>query len=358
MNLSRLVVLIVVSALTVAGCACGKAEAIVTSDGKVDGNLTINGKSFPLKYVYAGLADEEFGQRLDVLITNEPLSYDTLSRIFIELEVDSFWREPTKVLKGTSVKALYFVVGPYELARAGKPSYTGEPSKVTFDGTLMTSDTFFPYRAYSPTQPQFDEFKYQAGTIAAAAKNKWEQTETAEDKEIKIDADFSVSFEAKVSEQSLLSRSLSSENKSWQETLSTLPDEGTAQGTLTVSGRVADLGYAYAMKEKQGDLKGVTTVLLTDEPIPKEFLLLSLERRLIVGGYALRLRIDQSGKVLGSFIMHPHGQAALFQTASVSGFKVENGRVSGSVENKDENHVNDEAEPNHYSVSFDAPLKN
>jgi hypothetical protein len=348
----------VVSALTLAGCACGTDEAIVTSDGKVDGKLTINGKSFPLKYVYAGLADQEFGQRLDVLITNEPLAYETLSRIFLELEVDSFWREPTKVLKGTSVKALYFAVGPYELARVGRPSYTGAPSKVNFEGTLMTSDTFFSYGAYSPGQTQFDEFKYQAGTIAAVAKNKWEQTETAENKEIKIDADFSVSFDAKVGEQSLLSRSLSSENKSWQETLSTLPDEGQAQGTLTVSGRVADLGYAYAMKEKQDDLKGVTTVLLTDEPIPKEFLLLSLKRRLMCCGYALRLQIDQSGKVLGSFIVHPHGQAALSQPASVSGFKVENGRVSGAVENTDVNHVNDEAEPNRYSVSFDAPLKN
>jgi hypothetical protein len=227
MNPSRLGVLIVASALALAGCATSKkAEAVMPSDGKVEGTLTMNGKTFPLKYVYAGLETEGTGRRLDVLVTNEPLSYEALSRIFLELEVNFLRQKNARVLAGTSLKALYFAVDPYELEQAGRPSNTGEPSKVTFSGMLMTSDTFSEYSQYSPNN-QFDEFKYKEGTIAARAKHEWEQTETGEDfKEIKIDAGFSVSFEAKVSDQSLLSRSLSSENKSWQESLSRLPDEG------------------------------------------------------------------------------------------------------------------------------------
>jgi len=306
MNLSRLGVLIVASALALAGCATGKkADADMPSDGKVEGTLTINGKNFPLKHVYAGLETEGPGGRLDVLVTNEPISYEALSRIFLELEVSFLRREKAKVLKGTSLKALYFAVDSYELEQAGRPSYTAEPSKVTFEGMLMTSDTFSGYSQFSPTT-QFDEFKYKEGTIAATAKHKWKQTETGEDvKDIKIDASFSVSFEAKDSDQSLLSRSLSSENKSWQESLSRLPDEGKSQGTVTMSGRVIDLEYAYAMKEKEGNLKGVTTVLLTDEPVRKEFLLLSFERGLVGDGYGLRLRFDESGNVLESFVTHP-----------------------------------------------------
>ena len=347
-----------ICALAVVLASCAKEEenkAVVPSDGKVEGTLTINGKIFPLKYVYAGRRkDRDQSDRgvLEVLVTNEPLPYETLSRIFLELEVDLLRREEHKVLKGTSVNALFFAIPEYRLEYSDKPP-------VDFDGMLMTPETVFDYSNLSDAKHEFDEFSLKDGTIAAKAKSTWEQTETGEDfKEIKIAAEYSVRFEAKVSEQSLLSRGLSSENKSWQESLSKLPEEGKAQGTLTVSSRVVNLSFAYAQREKWADSKGEgITLLLTDRPVPKEFLLLSFERGLVSGGYGLRLRINDSGTVQQSFITYTTGQNGMFDPTSTKDFRIEDGRVSGTVENKQRGRDENDPDRDGYSVKFEAPLK-
>jgi hypothetical protein len=349
----------VVCAIAVALGACSKEEeknAVVPSDGKVEGTLTINGKTFPLKYVYAAKkrgSDPGEAAGLDVLITNEPISYELLSKIFLELEVDFFRREEHTLLKGASVVALYFEVPGYRLR------YPAE-QLVDFNGMLMTPEAVFDYSGLTDAKHEFTEFSLKDGSIAAKAESKWEQTETDEAfKEIKIAASYSLSFDAKVSDQTLLSRGLSSENKSWQQSLSKLPEEGKADGALTVSQRVANLTFAYARKEQLEDGKadGIT-VLLTDTSIPKEFLLLSFERGLIGEGVGLRLRVDQSGTVLQSLITYPNGQNGMFDSTSITDFKVENGRVAGAVENKEKTVDEKDPDKDSYSVRFDAPLKN
>jgi hypothetical protein len=361
MNLSRLGVLIVVSALALAGCATGKkAEATVPPDGRVEGALTINGKTFPLKYVYAGRykpAETRGPGGIEVVVTNEPLSHETLSRIFLELEVDLFRRKESQVLKGTSIKALYFDINAYRLEMAS------ERSECVFDGMLMTADAFFNYSPLEEARDRFDQFSFKDRTITAKASNKWKQTEIAEglQDDIEIAAEYTISFEANVSDQSLLSRSLSTENKSWQESLSKIPEEGKADGTLMVSKRTVKLSHAYVVKQKlpgqAGETIEVITLLLSDRPIRKEFLLLSFERGLVGDGYVLLLGIDESGAVIASSITYPNGQNGMFDPTSAKAFKVENGRVTGSAENVSASTLAEPSEQDRYSVSFDAPLK-
>ena len=361
MNSSKLGILMLATVLILVGCTTPKkAESVAPSDGKVEGTLTINGKSFPLKYVYAGRykpAETTGPGGIEVLVTNEPLSYETLSRIFLELEVDLFRRKESKVLKDTSVKALYFDINAYRLESAS------ERSECSFDGMLMTADAFFNYSPLEEARDKFDEFSFTEGTIRAKATNKWEQTEIAEGllDNTRIAAEYTISFEAKVSDQSLLSRSFSTENKSWQESLSKIPEEGKAEGTLMVSKQTIELKHAYAMEEKlggpAGETIGATTILVSDRPIRKEFLLLSFERGVIGDGYVLRLQIDESGAVRESFITYPYGQTGMFDSTSAKAFKVENDRATGSAENISSSTMTAPSELDRYSVSFDAPLK-
>jgi hypothetical protein len=210
MSSRKLGILMLSMALALAGCATPstpkKAESVVPTDGKVEGSLIINGKIFPLTHLYAGRRkpEEIRGQGgIDVLIANEPLSYETLSKILLELEVGPFSRKAAKVLKDTSVKALHFEVSEIQLEMAGGGS------ECAFDGMLMTSDAFSDYSSVNEVRAQFDEFTLKEGTIRGKAANKWEQTEIGEElQEIKIAAQYSLSLEAKVSDQSLLSRSL------------------------------------------------------------------------------------------------------------------------------------------------------
>ena len=356
MKSSKLALLVCAIAVALGACTKEEKKAVVPSDGKVEGTLTINGKTFPLKYIYAAKKrDSDPGEAagLDVMVTNEPLSYELLSKIFLELEVDFFRRQEHTLLKGASLVALYFEVPAYRLR------YSAE-APVDFNGMLMTPEAVFDYSGLSDAKHEFTEFNLKDGSLAAKAESKWEQTETDEAfKEIKIAASYSVHFEVKVSDQSLLSRGLSIENKSWQQSLSKLPEEGRADGSLTVSQRVANLTFAYAQREKwdDGKVDGIT-VLLTDTPIPKEFLALSFERGLIGDGVGLRLRVDQSGTVVQSFITHPNGQTGMFDPVSVTDFKVENGRVVGTAENKEKTADEIDSDKDSYSVKFDAPLKN
>ena len=67
--------------------------------------------------------------------------------------------------------------------------------------------------------------------------------------------------------------------------------------------------------------------------------------------------MDESGNVRESLITHPNGQTGMFDPTSVNGFKVENGRVAGRVENKSTSFKENAPDRDGYSVSFDAPLK-
>jgi hypothetical protein len=360
MNSYKLGILMLATVLILAGCSTSrKPESVLPSDGKVEGTLTINGKTFPLKYVYAGRVDpaEITGPGgIDVLVTDEPLTYETLSKILLELEVSPFTRRGSKVMKDSAVNALHFGISELQLDIAGGGS------ECAFDGMLMTSDSLSDYSSVNEVRTHFDEFSFKEGTVRGKAANKWEQIEIGEElQEIKTAAQYSLSFEAKVGGQSLLLRSLSPENKWWQESLSRIPEEGKAHGTLTVSKRTADLTHAYAIENLRGrageTIEGIT-VLLSDRPIRKELLLLSIDRRVDLDGYVLRLSIDKSGALVGSQITHPYGfTSGLDQTTSLKAFIVENGRVTGSAEEGSTSTDPDPSEQNHYSVSFDAPLR-
>ena len=359
MSSLRLATIILASALLVAACGTTKTpEVKSTADGKAEGELTINGKTFPLKHVYAGrkkTADTEGPGGVEVLVTNEPVSDEILSKIFLELEVDTFRRDESKVLKDTSIKALYFEISEYALQSEvnAAPGFRS--------GILMTSDEFFTYDSLSEVKAEFQEFSFKDGNIRAKASNKWSQSEITRGpgNNLEITAEYSVIFEAKVPDQSLLARSFSANNKAWQESQSKIPAEGKAEGSMTVSKRPIALTHAYAMKEMLEDVTGAKfeaiTVLLSEGPIRKEFLLLSFERGGIGEGQVLRLRFDNSGLVRDSLITYTSGLNGMFDETSAKSFIVENGRVKGSVENIETSSTIPE-EKDRFSVSFDAPL--
>lgn len=353
MDSRRIGIVILVSALAVAGCATSQiAAAAAPPDGKVEGALTINGKTFPLKYVYTGTKDKgEF----EVLIANEPVPLQTLSKIFLELSIQSFARKESKVLKGSTLKALYFTGYKFQL-NPDNSKTGGEVGVVSCeDSILMTSDTFFHFENQSGSTVRLEGVRFNDGTLSAKARYKWEQTETVEDQDIKIIANYAVSFEAKIQDESLLARSFSSENKAWQASLAALPQEGTAQGDVKLPNHAINLTHAYAMRQKSERFGEVITLLLTDKPVPKEYLLFSFERSatpLEISG--LFLNIDESGSVRNPIFRHLSGQQP-FDDSQMKSFKLENGKAIGAAEGKWNSRSKDDSAT--YSVTFDAPLK-
>ena len=107
MKISRFQVHFIALHLIFAGCNTGAVHPAsvasqVVSDGQVSGSLIANGESYPLKHIYTGRWNRQF----QLLITNEPVSYETLSTIFLELNVSGTNRSESKTLKGSALKAL------------------------------------------------------------------------------------------------------------------------------------------------------------------------------------------------------------------------------------------------------------
>jgi hypothetical protein len=292
---------ILVSALALGGCATSQiAAAAAPPYGKVEGALTINGKTFPLKYVYAGTKGKGV---FEVLIANEPVPLETLSKIFLELSIDSFARKESKVLKGSTLKALYFTGYKFQL----DPENSQKGGEFTCeDSILMTSDTFFHFENQGGSAVRMEDARFNNETLSARAKYEWEQSESAQDQDIKITSNYALSFETKIKGESLLARSFSSENKAWQASLASLPQQGTAQGDVKMRNRDISLTHAYATRQKSEKFGEVITLLLTDKPVPKEYLLFSFERSATPSEIAgLFLNIDESGSVRSSILRWP-----------------------------------------------------
>jgi hypothetical protein len=354
MNNGRFQNLFIVLQLILFGCnieavPCASAASQVAPDGQVSGSLIANGESSPLKHIYTGRWNRQF----QLLITNEPISHETLSRIFLELNVSVTNRSESKTLKGSTLKALYFT--QYEsIFLNGTVNQTGRTS---FDGTLMTSASFFQHGPVRFEAPNFKD-----GILRAKVTNEFAQSFPGEDyQNIKMVAKYSLSFEAKIRSESLLSRSVSIENKPFQESITSLPEPGKALGTLTASRKVVTLNHSYAMQQKPEDLNTivrdllkdkpgeVVTVLLTDKPIPREYLRFSFDRSVPTDVHGLYLHVDKAGQIRWSVIRYPSGHIGIADEATIKAFKFAGGRVSGSVENgKDK--------PDGYSVSFEASI--
>jgi hypothetical protein len=352
----QIISLVFVLALT--GCgASTNAESKAPQDGKVEGSLTINGETVPLKYIYTGKTRHSPGAppSAEVLITNEPLTHETLSSIFHELNIGFSYEGMSKGLKGTSLKALYFK--SYELLSIRDyPDWKGTPG---YEGILMTADSSFEFGGGHTRLGDFEGVSFDGDTFKAKATNEWKDVkENDSGQTIKIAAKFSVSIEVKVRDESLVSRSFSSNSKVWKSALSALPEQGSSEGTLTMAGNTVQLKYAYAMKPRLEYLSKEIKVLMTNKPLPKEYLLFKSERRLTApeGLYVLDLKVDESGTLSGSTIIGDEGSNNMFDRKAITGFKLENGRISGSVKNTQSQGINGRRDS--YSVRFDVPLKN
>lgn len=349
---------ILLCALALFGCAGEKqVEVEVPTDGKVEGTLTINGKDYPLKYIYTGRHKPDHPEyswdkgEIELLITNEPVSYQFLSKIFLEFSVDGLFAEESEALRGTSINAFYLTFSPGVLETT-----TLQGDGAPYEGYLLTPDAAFKL-SMSSAEDAFDEITHTDGTLKAKDKNTWEQSELGANlQEVKITASYSFSIDANIKGETLLTRSFSSENKAWQSAQARLPEEGSAKGTVTLSDDPPiEVTHAYAMREKLPELGKVITVILTDKAIPKERLLFSFERSVPKDSCGLYLHIDDSGKLRESVVKWSSGMSVAitgrFAETDIKDFRVENGRVIGGVEN-----VEDRGTAR-YAVSFDAPVR-
>jgi hypothetical protein len=327
--------------LTLAGCSGGensdgnaKSGKQISTDGNAQGVLTINGKDYPLKYIYTARERVDAGEEeapLRILITNEPLSQETLKRISLEFGVSSLHRRPEGVIKSASLKGAYFVV-------RNRPRYGEE--KISYNGYVLTSDGFFD--ADGDAAIHFNDNK-----VSAKIENESEDSTISKKLErVEVKAKISVSSDAEIKDGTLLARSLSDSPPP-----DGLPDEGKASGTLTIADGTIGLTSAYALREKVEAGSGERiTVLITDDPLPKESLLYSFERAIPGGYYGLYLYFDTSGNFRTFTVKHPYGFMGDI-TAAFNGLKLENGKIAGTAQYKSEDGDTS------YSVTFDAPLK-
>jgi len=336
------------------GCAKEKKVEVAT-DGKVEGTLTINGKNYPLNYVYTGREKPKYDWdkgRIELLITNEPVSYELLSKIFLELSVNSLLAKENEVLKGTSINAFYL-----RASQGILESTWLEGDGAAYEGYLLTPDAAFNLSMNSEDDV-FDEVSLKDGMLKAKDKNAWEQTEFGSNlQDIKIQTSYSFSVEASIRDETLLDRSFSSENKAWQAAQARLPEEGSASGTVTLSRGPIEVKHSYAMRQDLPEMGKVIIVILTDKPIPKERLMFSFERTVPNDFCGLYLHIAESGKLRESIVKWSNGysleQAGRFAEADIRDFRVERGKISGAIENVEQ----DDENPVRYNVTFTASVR-
>lgn len=135
------------------------------------------------------------------------------------------------------------------------------------------------------------------------------------------------------------------------------PDEGKARGSIEMKGsKTIQLNIAYAWRERRffDEPDETIYVLVTESPVAKEkalFADLSKMRELGEQGKlrGLVMTFEPSGAVWGGTVFL---EAISLGRPTLSGFKIENGRVKGKAEYKGD----DQSQP--YTVTFDAPLKN
>lgn len=359
MTISETKILLIILALSLPACGQSrKAQAEVMQDGKVEGTITLNGKTIPLKYIYTGRTKppSSSSHYAEMLITNEPIDNEILSSILEQENIGFSHEETTNGFTGQSLIVLYLKALEFFLERDGKDG-TGE---VTYDATLMTPDLRLELKT---TDLKGVTFKGDTLVARAASNDSTHYETNSKGANTKITTKYLISFEAKIRNESLLSRSISSNSNVWKSALSALPVEGKAEGTLNHFGNTIQLKYAYAMKPNRAPYGEYVKVLLTNKPLPKEYLLYGSEFSLNTGKrdfYVLYLGINSSGKLAGSKIIGPDGSwTNRFDKATINGFKQENGRIAGAVNNiEDIGTSENQKERASYSVRFDASLKN
>lgn len=332
----------VVVAVIVLLTGCGKGNVSkpeANSSGKVEGSLTVNGKTEALKHLYARRVDAKpvYGGEaaIDVLLTNQPISDELLKKIFDEMDKQVFERDE-RVVKGSPLTALSF--------RIPKNQNLKNWGKVRSDGTLVTPEGFIGGR----TTHEFQEFDLQKGLMKAKAEKEWEENNFGDSSNGKKNqCTYSLSFEASLGEPNVRTSNSG-----------TLPDQGTATGTMTSNdGSAAELKYAYAWKQRLffDEPEEKTVVLVTDKPIPND------KKAEIVGEVAsldkhglrgLTFMINEFGKMYWGYII---AKSDLLNTNMFKNveYAVENGRVKGKADfDKGDDDTRD------FSVTFDAPLKN
>lgn len=332
--------------LLISGCGKGDVsnssakgnsqEAEAKSSGKVEGSLTVNGKTEALMHLYARRVDARpvygGGAAIEVLLTNKPISEELLKKIFEETDKLIALRNE-RVVKGSLLTAVHF--------RIPKEQYRKNRSKVSSDGTLVTPEHFSGGR----TSHEFQEFDLRKGVIKAKAEKEWDEKDFSNG--TKVQCSYSLSFEASLGEPNVLPA------KSGK-----LPDQGTATGKMTTKdGSAAELKYAYAWKEQlffdEPDEK--TVVLVIDKPLPNDKKAQIIDNVTTLGRYGLQgviIMINEFGQLYSGYIISPSElmNTNLFENVE---YAVENGRVKGNADYRERgNH------PRDFSFTFDAPLKN
>lgn len=338
--MKQILVIIAIVIGIVTGCGKGQvSKPEAKSSGKVEGSLTVNGKTEALKHLYARRVDAKPGYggeaAINVLLTNQPISDELLNRLFEEMDKQPFERDEL-VVKGSSLSALSF--------RISKNQSFKNWGTIRSDGTLVTPEGFIGGR----TTHEFQEFDLQKGLLRAKAEKEWEENKLGDGSKRKSNqCSYSLSFEASLGESNVRSAKVEA-----------LPDQGTATGMMTSKDGVAiELKYAYAWKERLffDEPEEKTVVLVTDKPIPRDKKaevvdeVQSLDRHGVQG---LRFMINEFREVYWVYFI---AKSDLFNTNSFNNVEwvVENDRVRGKAD-----FAKSGSDTRDFSVTFDAPLKN
>jgi hypothetical protein len=336
---------LLISVLLITGCARqaatdGKGSPVA---GKIEGNLTVNGKSETLKHIYSRRVEatpEGQQAEINLLLSNQSLSEETVEKIFGDAE--NRFLNNDDILKEATVQALYLNI----------PKYRYSPDqKIEYDATLITPK----YVLQQNDSTQFAEFDLKQGVIQAKAHSEWEDT-TFDEKlnDVKVKCGYSVDFQTALKE-------IAGQNANREKTNAQPPGEGSAEGKMRYESETVTLKYAYAKRFKLffDEPEEYITVILTDKAIPEASRLEVLENGgLPKSTYNLRgifIGINQFGSINGGNVVF-NSDSLMTNYFTPKQCILENGRIKGNFKyDKEERKNRDDRD---FAVTFDAPLAN
>jgi hypothetical protein len=309
------------------------------SNGAVAGSFTINGRPVRLRYVYAmrrQASPPNHHGLIDLYITDQPVPEEVFRKI-AEDEYHLYYVN-SEHFQGTPVRGMHLCID--------KGRSFGE---VSYFWTLITPD------AATSDMIDFASFNIQKGKLQARTSGKGDRGGLKWNYSLSINA--TLDNLAPQSGGAIFTRI---DEAGIRSATSLPPEEGRASGNVTLKGKVTQLRYAYAWREKIffDERDEQIYILITESPAPKERKIFtnSMEMGLLIGSdkiRGIRLTVDASGVVwAASFLLQSGTLTDSTDRTKVTEIRIENGRVKGKAEYQGEDGIRT------FTVTFDAPLKN
>jgi hypothetical protein len=316
--------------------AASKNAAMAVSNGSVGGTFSVDGKTVNLKYVYAlrrPSMPPMTAAALELLVTDKPVPEAILKTITAK-EMRLFYLDED-YFKGTSITGIFFWIS--------KGSGNGG-DQVGYFQTLIAPES------YQLDIKKFSSFTMQKGKLKAKAVDKGEKGGIKWNYAL----DLSAALEALPSPTGLPDTTFAGTP------IGVPPDEGKASGSIEKKGsKTIKLNVAYVWRAKNffDEPDETIYVLATERSVAKDKDLFADSSEIYELGEQGKLpgvliMLEPAGTVLsGTVLLDRTSYQDFYGRPTVSGFKIENGRVKGRAEYKSDD------QSRTYTLTFDAPLK-